>query len=304
MELRQLYYFVKVAKKQHVTQAAEELHIAQSAVSRQIHQLEEHLGVDLFLQQGRNLQLTPVGMLFLERVETILSDLERAIQETREFVDPDKGEIRFGFPHSMGVHLVPMVVSEFRKQYPEVKFKLKQGKYDNLIDSVLKAEIDLAFISPFPEKHPQVAGDILLTEKLYAVFPLEHPLSNQENVSLDELREENFVLFREGFSLRNIVIDACKQAGFTPRISFESDETDTIRSLVAAGMGISLLPEMSLRYSCTPLQVVKLNITDQHVTRTIGIIHRKNERLPKVAEGFKSFIIQYMNKYSSEGSSM
>ncbi|GIQ63071.1 hypothetical protein PACILC2_16390 [Paenibacillus cisolokensis] len=91
MELRQLYYFVKVARKEHVTQAAEELHVAQSAVSRQIHQLEEELGARLFIQKGRNLQLTPAGQLFLKRVEEILADLERAVLEVQEFLDPEKG---------------------------------------------------------------------------------------------------------------------------------------------------------------------------------------------------------------------
>lgn len=89
MELRQLQYFMKVAQKEHVTQAAEELHVAQSAVSRQIHQLEEELGVNLFMQKGRNLQLTPVGQLFCKRVETIIKDLERAVLEVHEFLDPE-----------------------------------------------------------------------------------------------------------------------------------------------------------------------------------------------------------------------
>ncbi|CAM3514850.1 LysR family transcriptional regulator [Marinicrinis lubricantis] len=300
MELRQLQYFVKVAKKQHVTHAAEELHIAQSAVSRQIHQLEEQLGVNLFLQQGRNLQLTPVGKLFLKRVEAILADLERSIQETREFMDPELGEIRLGFPHSMGVHLVPMVVSTFKHEHNKVNFKLKQGKYDQLIQSVMKAETDLAFISPFPEKHDHVTGDLLITEDLYAVFPPKHPLAQKESISLIDLKDEPFVLFNEGFSLRSIVIEACAKAGFIPKISFESDETDTIRGLVAAGMGVSLLPEIALKFSCTPLQPVQVKISDQKVTRTVGIIHRKNEKLPPVAEVFKQFIVHYIQEHYSK----
>lgn len=121
MELRQLQYFVCVARKQHVTQASEELRIAQSAVSRQIHQLEADLGVQLFMQHGRNLQLTPVGKLFLSRVEAVLADLERAVHEVHEFMDPELGEIRIGFPHSLGVNMVPSIVSEFRKQHSTLR---------------------------------------------------------------------------------------------------------------------------------------------------------------------------------------
>lgn len=113
MELRQLQYFLKVAQKEHVTRAAEELHVAQSAVSRQIHQLEQELGVDLFMQKGRNLQLTPVGQLFCKRVESVLKELERSVAEVHEFLDPELGEIRIGFPHSLGTHLIPSIVAEF-----------------------------------------------------------------------------------------------------------------------------------------------------------------------------------------------
>lgn len=221
MELRQLHYFMKVAKKQHVTKAAEELHVAQSAVSRQIHQLEEELGAKLFIQKGRNLQLSPAGRLFLSRVEGILAELDKAVDEVREFMDPEAGEIRLGFPHSLGINLVPRLVSCFRKNnHPKVKFRFKQGKYNNLIDSVLKGEVDLALISPFPEDHEHVSGQVLLTEELYAILPPDHALADNESIRLEQLRDDSFVLFSEGYSLRKIVWDACLKAGFTPANRF------------------------------------------------------------------------------------
>ncbi len=294
MELRQLYYFVRVARKEHVTQAAEELHVAQSAVSRQIHQLEEELGVKLFVQKGRNLQLTPVGGLFLKRAEAILQDLEKAVTEIHEFLDPEKGEIRLGFPHSLGNSLIPQVVAAFRKQHPNVKFRFNQGKYNSLIRDLVKGDIDLAFISPMPSEHDQVCGEVLLTEELYAILPPGHSLSEAEHISLNQLAEEDFVLFSEGYSLRPIVWDACERAGFSPKIGFEGEETDTIRGLVAAGMGVSLLPELAL-YHTGPLQPAKVRITHPNVTRTIGIIRRSNERLPLVAKVFYSFLLRYFH---------
>lgn len=293
MELRQLHYFIKVARKQHVTQASEELHIAQSAVSRQIHQLEEELGVSLFVQKGRNLQLTPVGKLFLERVEGIMAELDRAVQEVHEFLDPEVGEIRIGFPHSLGINLLPKVIAEFRQTHPGVKFKLRQGTYGNLIQDLVVGEIDLAFISPMPENHDLVTGELILTEELYAVLPPQHPLSNQESITLDQLKNDPFVMFSEAYSLRAIVLEACKQAGFTPRIGFEGEETDTIRGLVAAGLGVTLLPGMALT-EVSPLQPVKVRISSPVVTRTIGLIRRRKEKLPPVAELFQDFIMAYL----------
>lgn len=294
LELRQLQYFVKVARKQHVTQAAEELHVAQSAVSRQIHQLEEELGANLFVQKGRNLQLTPVGKLFLRKVEEILSDLDRAVLEVQEFLDPDVGEIRLGFPHSLGVNIVPTLISRFRKDHPNVKFRFKQGKYQTLIDAVMRGEIDLALISPFPEKHPYVEGKKILTEELLAIVPPKHPIADQKSIKLEQLKSEPFVIFSEGYSLRKIVLDACMRAGFKPKISFEGEETDTIRGLVTVGMGVSLLPEIALsNYSKSHFQPVQVRVTEPKVTRTIGIIRRKEEKLPQVAYVFQNFLLDY-----------
>lgn len=295
MELRQLIYFVNVAKKQHVTHAAEEMHIAQSAVSRQIRLLEQELGVDLFVPVGRNVQLTPAGKLFYARVERILGELEKAVQDIRELIDPETGEIRLGFPHSHGVSLIPTVVGLFHRLHPNVKFTFSQGKYDVLIQDLLNNEIDLAFISPFPENHPEIGGDILLTERLYAVVPQGHPLAGEPEIRLDMLKDETFVLFKEGYSLRNIVLDACARAGFRPNIGFEGEETDTIRGFVATGMGVSLLPEMALAGSGV-MMPAKVPVSDPPVSRTIGLIHRAGQKLPNVAEMFRRFLVAYFRE--------
>ncbi len=296
MELRQLQYFIKVARKQHVTQAAEELHVAQSAVSRQIHQLEQELGVHLFVQKGRNVQLTPAGKLFLTRAERVLTDLERAVQELHEFMDPELGEIRLGFPHSLGIHLLPSVVADFRKDHPNVKFKLRQGTYNSLIRDVLRGELDLAFISPVPEGHEALIGQLLLTEELYVILPSTHVLAEYQALRLEQLKDESFVMFSEEYSLRSIVLNACHKAGFTPRIGFEGEETDTIRGLVAAGMGVSLLPEMALN-EISPLMPVRIRLSEPKVTRTIGLINRAGgEKLPLVTEMFRRFLLEYFER--------
>nr|WP_245252355.1 LysR family transcriptional regulator [Paenibacillus sediminis] len=290
--MRQLQYFVKVANKEHVTQAAEELHVAQSAVSRQIHQLEEEIGVSLFMQKGRNLQLTPVGQMFCKRIENILKDIDKAVLEVHEFLDPEKGEIRIGFPHSLGIHLIPSIVAEFRKKYPNVRFRFKQGMYPSLIRDVISAEVDLAFVSPFPEKNDQVAGEVVLTEELFAILPPNHPLANEESIRLEQLKDDKFVMFSSGYSLRPIVWQACLEAGFTPKIAFEGEETDAIRGLVAAGMGVSLLPEIAL-FQTNPLQPARVRISEPRITRTIGLIHRADDKLPQVAQSFRTFLLEY-----------
>ncbi|WP_199622036.1 LysR family transcriptional regulator [Paenibacillus alkalitolerans] len=295
MEFRQLQYFVTVARLEHMTHAAEELRVAQSAISRQIHQLEEELGVELFAQKGRNLKLTSAGRLFLKRAESLLVDLDRSVLEVREFIDPEAGEIRIGFPHSLGIHLLPSVVAQYRKLHPNVKFRLKQGTFHILIHDLCQGEIDLAFISPFPEHREQVEGELLLTEQLRVILPSNHPLAGSPEIHLKQLEEESFVMFSEHYSLRAIVLEACLQAGFTPKIGFEGEETDTIRGLVAAGLGVSLLPEMAL-IETSPMMPASIPVSEPRVVRTVGLIRRKGERLPLVAEAFRKYLIEYFQQ--------
>jgi LysR family transcriptional activator of glutamate synthase operon len=292
LELRQLQYFVNVAKKQHMTKAAKELHVAQSAISRQIHLLEEELGIQLFMQKGRNLHLTSVGKLFMDRVEQVLDDLEKAVREVHEFLDPESGEIRIGFPHSVVLQLLPAVVSQFKKNHPNVKFRLHQGTYNSLIRDITNGEIDLAFISPFPHSHEHVTGETLLIEDLLAIVPQHHRLANHKSIQLDQLQDDPFVMYNEAYSLRTIVMQACQQAGFTPKIEFEADETDTIRGLVAAGVGVSLLPEMALLES-SGIQPAKVRISNPKVSRSVGLIRRKSNDIPLVAELFRKFLLNY-----------
>ncbi|THF83869.1 LysR family transcriptional regulator [Cohnella fermenti] len=297
MELRQLQYFVHVARMQHVTKAAEELHVAQSAVSRQIHRLEEELGVRLFMQRGRNVQLTPVGQLFLRRAEEILHDLDRAVNEIHEFLDPEVGEIRLGFPHSLGTHLIPKVIASFRRKHPNVKFRFRQGMYPSLIRDVIEAEVDLAFISPMPDKNDRVEGEVILTESLCAILPKEHPLAGEEYIDLGQLKDDTFVLFSQGYSLRPIVWEACRTAGFLPKIGFEGEETDTIRGFVAAGMGVSILPEMALSLQSSFMPAV-VKIREPNVTRTIALIRRSGEKPSTVVKLFHDYLLNYFrNEY-------
>jgi LysR family transcriptional activator of glutamate synthase operon len=297
MELRQLMYFVEVARREHVTEAAKRLHVAQSAISRQILNLEKELAVQLFIREGRNLRLTPVGKLFLERVERALLELERAKQEMKDFLDPETGEIRIGFPHSLAAYTLPMIVSAFRKEHPNVTFLLRENTVQQLIEDIKQGEINLALISPVPESHPDVYGHVLFTEELIAILPPNHPLAlaKHQTIRLSQLKDDPFVVFRQGYTLRTIVINACKRAGFTPRIAFEGEETDTIRGLVAAGLGVGLLPAIALQEK-GPLFPAQARIKEPDVTRTVGFVTPKSRGLSPAEKAFQHFLYQLYKK--------
>lgn len=271
LELRQIQYFIEVAKREHMTEAADALHVAQSAVSRQIVNLEAELGVNLFIREGRSIRLTPIGRMFLERMLQAMDVIDQARREINQYLDPEKGTVRIGFPSSLAAYLLPTVISAFRTKHPDVKFQLYQDSYRNLIDSVIKGEIDMALMGPLPMQERRVKSKILFVENLIALLYSNHPLAGKSSLKLDDLRNDSFILSPKGYILREVVVKACQQHGFEPQVSFEGKDIDAIKGLVSAGLGITLLPEITLVDSL-PRATVKAKITEPNVTRTVGVI--------------------------------
>ncbi|WP_404329005.1 LysR family transcriptional regulator [Mesobacillus maritimus] len=292
MELRQLQYFVEVAKREHVTEAAAHLHVAQSAVSLQISKLEDELGVSLFERVGRNVKLTQIGKSFLTHVKKALKELDNAKQNVEEYLDPEQGTIKVGYPTSLASHLLPTIISAFREENPKIIFHLSQGSYASLIEAVKNGDLDLAFLGPVPTNEADINGTTLFTERLSALVHIGHPLAKKKSLSLTDLRSDNFVLFPKGYVLQQIVVDACKQAGFSPYITSEGEDMDALKGLVSAGIGITLLPDSTISES-VPRFTVKIPVEDPKVTRTVGIIIPKKREIAPSEKVFYQFVINF-----------
>ncbi|MFS0863100.1 LysR family transcriptional regulator [Fredinandcohnia sp. 179-A 10B2 NHS] len=292
MELRQIMYFIEVAKREHVTDAATTLHVAQSAVSRQLVNLEKELGADLFIRQGRNVKLTPVGKIFLEHMEHALKVIENGKREVEEYLDPQKGMIRIGFPSSLASYTMPTAISAFRERFPHVKFNLNQGSYHSLVEGVINGEFDMALIGPVPMNEKKIKGSVLFTDHIVGLLPNTHPFAKRESLYLNELAEDSFVLFPEGYILRDIIVNACKQIGFNPQISFEGEDIDAIKGLVSAGLGITLIPEITL-VDNIPRSTVKIPIVEPNVTRTVGVIIPSERQLLPTEKLFYEFLKEF-----------
>src|SRR5690625_742979 len=219
MELRQIKYFIEVANREHVTDAAEALHVAQSAVSRQIANLETELGVDLFIREGRQVKLTPIGRIFLNRMEKAVNVIDDAVQVVDEYIDPEKGMIHIGFPTSLSTYVLPKALYHFREEYPEAKFELHKGSYSELNESMVNHEINISLLRPVPNGHKKIKSTILFTEDLVALLPNNHFLANRVTIKLTELLNESFILFPEGYVLRNLIVRGCSERGFKDRKS-------------------------------------------------------------------------------------
>lgn len=289
MELRQIRYFIEVAKREHVTEAAHALHVAQSAVSRQIFNLEAELGVDLFIRKGRNVKLTPIGRVFLDHMEQAINVIEDARQVVSEYTDPERGTIHIGFPSSLATYILPTVISAFRNTYPHVQFELNQGSYHSLQDAIIKGDVNIALVAPVPSEKEQIKGSILFTEKIVALLPISHPLAHMKALKLNELRDDSFVFYPTGFILREIIETHCKQIGFQPNVSFEGKDIDAIKGLVSAGLGISLIPEITL-VDNLPRATVTVPIIEPEITRTVGMMIPTDRQLLPTEQLFYEFL--------------
>ncbi|MCM3214325.1 LysR family transcriptional regulator [Niallia taxi] len=294
MELRQLKYFIEVAEREHVSEAAERLHVAQSAISRQIANLEDELGVPLFEREGRNVKLTSIGKIFLTHSLAIMKAVDNAKEQIDAYLDPERGSIKIGFPTSLASYLLPTIISAFKERHPNITFQLRQGSYSFLIDAVKNRDLDLALLGPVPTDDFDLKGNILFTEKIFALLPSNHPLSERRTLRLKDLRNEAFVLFPKGYILQKIAYDACKQEGFLPNVSSEGEDLDAIKGLVSAGMGVTLLPESSF-YENIPKFTEKMPIENPAISRTVGIIVPKNRELPPSVQTFYQFVIEFFS---------
>ncbi|EHG0871054.1 LysR family transcriptional regulator [Listeria monocytogenes] len=294
MELRQLKYFMEVARVEHMTKASENLHVAQSAVSRQITKLEEELGVHLFDRVGRNMQLTSVGQDFLKQAAIALNELQKAEALVTEYTDPAKGTVRVGLPNSLSTKVLPSVISTFREKYPQITYQFMEGTNEELTEMLLSGVLDMTFLSPAPESSEQIEAIRFFDEKLKLIVPKTHPLAENFTVSLKELASEKFVLYPEDFDLYKIVTKAANKKGFEPQIAFQSRDFYTIQGLVGAGLGISILPEMILDGAIFK-ETKSIALRDKELRRSVGIITTKKRNLSPSENLFRSFIISFFS---------
>ncbi|PAD39799.1 LysR family transcriptional regulator [Terribacillus sp. 7520-G] len=289
MEWEQLEYFQTLAREQHVTRAAQILSITQPALSRSIARLESQIGTPLFDRQGRTIKLNKYGELLLKRVDIILKEFEEGKNEIQSLLDPDKGEISLGFLHTLGTAIVPKIIGAFKEKYPQVRFHLKQNHSNWLLDNLQSGDLDLCLLSSFPLES-NLAWTPLWQEELYLFFPKNHPLANQESITLEEVAEEPFILMEEGYALRVTIDSIFDQVGIQPNIMFEGEEVTTIAGFVGAGMGISILPDVK---SLDQMKIAKVRISSPKCERTIGIASMEGKFLSPIAEKFMQHIVDH-----------
>ncbi len=243
VELRHLHYFITVAEELNFSRAADRLHMAQPPLSQQIRQLEEELGFQLFHRTKRRVQLTAAGQTFLIEVHQVLQSLDQAIQTGRQVSRGEVGQLAIGFVSSAAYNILPPILQTFRRQFPNVTLELRELTTREQLQALVAGKLDIGFARP-PVEEPALATTVIFREPLMIALPASHPLSKQDTVAVRSLANEPFILFPRAVApgLYDPIIRLCLEAGFNPQVVQEAIQMQTIVSLVAAEMGVAIVP--------------------------------------------------------------
>jgi LysR family transcriptional activator of glutamate synthase operon len=292
LELRHLRYFEAVARHSHVTRAAAELHIAQPALSKQISQLEQELGVALFDRVGRNVRLTEAGEALLPHARAVMAQVEAGRAEMAERIGLRRGRAAVGAPPTVGMQLLPPVLAGFNKHYPGIELRLYEAGVQTLLDLLESGLTDVAVVT-LPVEDEQLTVVPLFTEELVLAVWKGHPLAGRGEVAIGDLRDEQWVLSPENYELREATLSACATAGFTPKVVLDGGETDSVVRFVGAGIGVALVPRLAVQGAAS---VVPLRVCDQALNRTLGIVWRGDRAASPAARALREFLVEQLKK--------
>src|SRR6266852_3999931 len=282
MELHQLRYFCAVAETGSFSRAAEQSHISQPSLSQQILKLEDELGARLFDRLGRSVRLTELGKTFLPRARAVLRELEAAkgdVLEGKEFVG---GPIIVGVIPTVAPYFLPPRLTAFSQKFPQARLTIVEEITSVLLDRLRAGTIDVAILA-LPVRGHEFDAFPLLTERLFAALPKKHKLTSRPSLFLKDLRAEPFLLLRDGHCFRDTAVAACDRARLHPQIVFESGQFSSILSMVGAGMGVSIVPEMAVEKK-SGCKFVR--IADPEASRTIGAVALRGRSLTRLQRAF------------------
>jgi len=272
--LADLPYLLAVAVTGGVTAAADELGVPQPTISRGLARLAERLGAPVLERDGRGVRLTEEAGALLPHAERALAAVDDGIAAVRRLVGERDDAVSLAFQHTQGRVVVPALVRALRTERPAARFELRQGARDMCVEALEAGTIDAVIISPAYPRTAHVETVHLYDEPLVLAVPPDHRLAARRRVRLTDLADEPLLVMRAAFGLRLLVDDLFAQAGLTPQIAFEGEDVQTLRGLVAAGLGVAVLPPAIPR----PTDVVEVPIGDADAVRRIGVSWRTDRR--------------------------
>jgi LysR family transcriptional activator of glutamate synthase operon len=291
MELLQLQYFLAVARLEHVTEAAQNLHITQSSLSKTIQRLEEDLGVPLFDRIGRKLRLNEFGSRFLRRAERALFELEQGKQELSDLSSPEHGTLELAVTTAS---TLPNILREFRKKRPNIHFHVQMLTTQEMVTLLHRGEVDFCLSSP-PIEGDDIECQIVFIDPILVAVPQGHRLADRSSVSLTELRDEWFVGVKRGYGTRDLIDSVCKSVGFVPKYVYEGDEPARLSSLVEAEIGIAFIPSTARN---SREHIKYLQVENHELVREIALLWHRSRYISQAALEFREVVVQYFGSIS------
>lgn len=286
MEFHQLRYVCAVADTRNFSRAAERCQIAQPSLSQQILKLEKDLGAKLFDRLGRSVRLTEAGRAFMPYARAILEQMEAARLSVADKNADFRGTVSVGAIPTVAPYLMPSYTADFARKYPDAKLRIIEDTTSVLVEGLRDLSIDVAILA-LPLRHKDLELFPIRTEPLFAVLRKDHPCAYAERVALKDLRGESFVMLRDGHCFRDLSIGTCTRARIRPNIAFESGQFSSLLGMVAAGVGVSLIPEMAIDRNVGCRYV---RLSDAQATRTIVAAMLRGRSFNRVQQAFVSAI--------------
>ncbi|MEK4996262.1 LysR family transcriptional regulator [Paenibacillus sp. FSL H7-0918] len=293
MELLQLQYFLAVARLEHMTEAARNLHVTQSSLSKTIQRLEEDLGVPLFDRVGRKLRLNESGSRFLRRAERALFELEQGKQELSDLSSPEHGTLELAVTTAS---TLPNILREFRKKRPDIQYHVQMLTTQEMVTLLNRGEVDYCLSSP-PIKGDDIECQIVFIDPILVAVPKGHRLANRNSVTLIELRDEWFVGVKSGYGTRDLIDSVCKSVGFVPKYVYEGDEPARLSTLVEAEIGLAFIPSTA-RNSREDIQY--LQVENHELEREIALLWHRSRYISQAALEFREVVVEYFGALSKQ----
>ncbi len=278
MNLRDLRYFVALADHRHFGRAAVACHVSQPTLSTQIRKLEDELGVALVERTPRKVMLTPIGRELLDHARRIVDEAERMKQSARRQQDPESGMLRLGLFPTLGPYLLPHVVPALRLRFPQLELRLVEEKSAEIVERLKDGRLDAGLLA-LPLHDDQLHAEPLFQEPFLLAVPSKHPLARRAQLSLDALDNLQLLLLEEGHCLRDQALDVCRLSGASETGGFRATSLETLRHMVAAGVGITLLPALSVAPPVAQpegLRVLAFEPATQAPSRRIAMVWRRS----------------------------
>lgn len=292
LNLHRLATFQVVAKHCSYVRAAEELHFSQPAVSAQIRQLEESLGVKLFDQIGRKTHLTQAGEELYLYSQKIFTVIDEAVETLEALRSPQNGRLYVGADTTVGSYVIPGLLGKFHRMYPDVEIALDVVNRAALVDALVNNRIDLAIVGRVPDDIPVVIEPYAFNE-LVLVAAANHRLAGLEGVPFAEITREKFLLREVGSGTRAALENLFQEAGLPLKVTMQVGNNSAIKQSVAAGLGIALISRVALDMELETKRLVILDVEGFPIMRQWRLVHLKDKSLSATARAFKLFLLQH-----------